>query len=114
MPIDAETWQRLQKVRLHGESMSDCIIRVIIIIQHRRGFLQLAAQTGQTGNYRLGRRLGDVSATAPSRARASSCRTSRVRTVRDSWLLVGNRNDCSKASTVKKSLTTVTSPGLSE
>ena len=38
MPIDAETWQRLQKVRLHGESISDCIIRVIIVIQHRRGF----------------------------------------------------------------------------
>jgi hypothetical protein len=39
IPIDSETWQRLQKVRLHGESISDCIIRVIIIIQHRRGLL---------------------------------------------------------------------------
>ena len=39
IPIDAETWKRLQKVRLHGESISDCIIRVIIVIQPRRGFL---------------------------------------------------------------------------
>ena len=37
MPVDAETWKRLQKVRLHGESISDCIIRVIIITQHKRG-----------------------------------------------------------------------------
>jgi len=35
--VDAETWQRLQKVRRHGESISDCIIRVIIVTQHRRG-----------------------------------------------------------------------------
>ena len=35
--IDSETWQRLQKVRRHGESVSDCIIRVIIITQHKRG-----------------------------------------------------------------------------
>jgi hypothetical protein len=39
MPVDAETWKRLQKVRLHGESISDCIIRVIIIILQRRGLL---------------------------------------------------------------------------
>jgi hypothetical protein len=39
IPIDSKTWQRLQKVRLHGESISDCIIRVIIIIQHRRALL---------------------------------------------------------------------------
>ena len=39
MSIDAETWQRLQKVRLHGESISDCIIRVIIVTQHKRGSL---------------------------------------------------------------------------
>ena len=37
MPVDAETWKWLQKVRLHGESMSDCVIRVIIIVQHQRG-----------------------------------------------------------------------------
>ncbi|HWZ38666.1 MAG TPA: hypothetical protein VNY08_10230 [Bradyrhizobium sp.] len=37
--IDAETWQRLQKVRLHGESISDCIVRVIIVTQHKRGLL---------------------------------------------------------------------------
>ncbi len=34
LQIDAETLQRLQKVRRHGESMSDCIIRVIIVTQH--------------------------------------------------------------------------------
>jgi hypothetical protein len=39
MPVDAETWKRLQKVRVHGESISDCIIRVIIITLHRRGLL---------------------------------------------------------------------------
>jgi hypothetical protein len=39
MPVDAETWKRLQKVRLHGESISDCIVRVIIITLHRRGLL---------------------------------------------------------------------------
>ena len=39
IPIDAETWQRLQRVRLHGESISDCIIRVIIVTQHKRGLL---------------------------------------------------------------------------
>lgn len=37
LQIDADTLQRLQKVRRHGESMSDCIIRVIIVTQHRRG-----------------------------------------------------------------------------
>jgi hypothetical protein len=37
LSIEAETWQRLQKVRRHGESISDCIIRVIIITQHKRG-----------------------------------------------------------------------------
>jgi hypothetical protein len=39
MPVDAETWTWLQKVRLHGESMSDCIIRVIIIVLHQRRLL---------------------------------------------------------------------------
>ena len=37
MQIDAETWQRLQKIRRQGETVSDCIIRVIIVTQHRRG-----------------------------------------------------------------------------
>ena len=39
MQIDAETWQRLQKVRQNGESISDCIIRVIIVTRHKRGLL---------------------------------------------------------------------------
>jgi len=39
IPIDAETWQRLQKIRLRGESISDCIIRVVIVTQLRRGLL---------------------------------------------------------------------------
>ena len=37
MQIDLETWQRLQRVRRHGETISDCIIRVIIVTQHGRG-----------------------------------------------------------------------------
>ena len=37
IPIDAETWQRLDKLRRQGESISDCIIRIIIVIPHRRG-----------------------------------------------------------------------------
>jgi hypothetical protein len=39
MPVDAETWKRLQNLRLHGESISDCIIRVIIITLHQAGLL---------------------------------------------------------------------------
>ena len=39
LPVDAETLRRLQKVRRCGESISDCIIRVIIVILHRRGLL---------------------------------------------------------------------------
>ena len=35
--IDAATWQWLQRLRRHGESISDCIIRVVIITLHRRG-----------------------------------------------------------------------------
>jgi len=34
--IDAAMWQRLERLRRQGESISDCIIRVIIITQHRR------------------------------------------------------------------------------
>ena len=37
IPIDAATRQRLEKLRRQGESISDCIIRVIIITQHQRG-----------------------------------------------------------------------------
>ena len=37
MRIDAETWQLLQRVRRHGKTISDCIIRVIIVTQHKRG-----------------------------------------------------------------------------
>jgi hypothetical protein len=39
MPVDMKTWTWLHKVRLQGESISDCIIRVILIILHRRGLL---------------------------------------------------------------------------
>jgi hypothetical protein len=39
IPIDAEMRQRLEKLRRQGESISDCIIRVIIITQHKRGLL---------------------------------------------------------------------------
>jgi len=39
IPIDDETWRRLQRVRLHGESISECIIRVIIVGQLKRGLL---------------------------------------------------------------------------
>jgi hypothetical protein len=37
IPIDAETRQRLEKLRRQGESISDCIIRLIIISQYKRG-----------------------------------------------------------------------------
>jgi hypothetical protein len=37
IPIDAETRQRLEKLRRQGESISDCIIRLIIITQYKRG-----------------------------------------------------------------------------
>jgi hypothetical protein len=37
--IDAETLQRLQNVQRHGESISDCIIRVMIVTHYKRGFL---------------------------------------------------------------------------
>jgi len=35
--IDTATWQWLQRLRLQGESISDCIIRIVIIALHRRG-----------------------------------------------------------------------------
>ncbi len=39
IPINEETWQRLQKVRRSGETISDCIIRVIIVTHYMRGAL---------------------------------------------------------------------------
>jgi predicted CopG family antitoxin len=39
IPIDEGTWRRLQKLRLRGESISECIIRVIIVTQLKRGLL---------------------------------------------------------------------------
>jgi hypothetical protein len=39
IPIDEETWRRLQKMQLRGESISECIVRVIIITQLKRGLL---------------------------------------------------------------------------
>jgi hypothetical protein len=39
LPVDAETLRRLQRARRRGESISDCIIRIIIVILHRRGLL---------------------------------------------------------------------------
>lgn len=39
IPIDEATWQRLHKIRRPNESISDCIIRVIIITQHKRGLM---------------------------------------------------------------------------
>ena len=39
IPIDEETWRRLQKLRLRGESISECIIRVMIITHLKRGLL---------------------------------------------------------------------------
>ena len=42
MEIDAETLRRLQKARRHGETISDCIIRVIIVTQHKRCYRYVA------------------------------------------------------------------------
>lgn len=39
MPVDLETWAWLQKIRFHDKSISDCIIRVIIITLHQRGLM---------------------------------------------------------------------------
>jgi hypothetical protein len=39
VPIETNTLQRLQEVRLKGETISDCIIRVVIITLHKRGLL---------------------------------------------------------------------------
>jgi hypothetical protein len=37
IPINEVTWERLQQLRRQGETISDCIIRVIIVTQYRRG-----------------------------------------------------------------------------
>jgi hypothetical protein len=39
IPIDEDMWRRLQKLRLRGESISECIIRIVIITQLKRGLL---------------------------------------------------------------------------
>jgi hypothetical protein len=39
IPIDEGTWRRLQKVRLRGESISECIICITIITHLKRGLL---------------------------------------------------------------------------
>jgi hypothetical protein len=39
MPVDVETWRRLVNLRRDGESISDCIIRIIIIMMQQRGSL---------------------------------------------------------------------------
>jgi len=35
--IGAATWQWLQRLRLRDESISDCIIRIVIIALYKRG-----------------------------------------------------------------------------
>ena len=39
IPIDDDTRRRLQKVRLRGESISECIIRITVITHLKRGLL---------------------------------------------------------------------------
>jgi hypothetical protein len=39
IPVTEETWQRLQKTRRRGETISDCIIRIIIVTWYKRGGL---------------------------------------------------------------------------
>ena len=39
VPIDEDTWRRLQKVQLRGKSISECIIRVTVITHLKRGLL---------------------------------------------------------------------------
>jgi len=50
--IDVEAWRWLQQMQLHGESISNCIIRVIIITLHQRGCrnssVALSASLNQT------------------------------------------------------------------
>jgi hypothetical protein len=37
IPVNEITWERLQQLRRRGESISDCIIRVMIVTLHKRG-----------------------------------------------------------------------------
>lgn len=37
IPVNDVTWERLQQLRRQGETISDCIIRVMIIALHKRG-----------------------------------------------------------------------------
>jgi hypothetical protein len=37
VPINEITWERLQQLRRRGETISDCIIRVMIITLHKNG-----------------------------------------------------------------------------
>jgi len=39
IPIDEGVWRRLQKRRLRGESISECIVRITIIQHLKRGLL---------------------------------------------------------------------------
>jgi hypothetical protein len=39
VPIDEDTCRRLQEVRLRGESISECIIRITVITHLKRGLL---------------------------------------------------------------------------
>lgn len=37
VPVDANTLHWLEKLRRNGETISDCIIRIVIVSLHRRG-----------------------------------------------------------------------------
>ncbi|MCA1456179.1 hypothetical protein I6F35_23725 [Bradyrhizobium sp. BRP22] len=37
IPVNEATWERLQQVRLQEETISECIIRVLIIALHKHG-----------------------------------------------------------------------------
>ena len=66
MQIDAETLQRLQKVRRQGETISDCIIRVIIVTQQARRAI-IAARIGVSY-------FDENSSSPPADVRSMTCR----------------------------------------
>ena len=66
MQIDAETLQRLQKVRRQGETISDCIIRVIIVTQQARLAI-IAARIGVSY-------FDENSSSPPADVRSMTCR----------------------------------------
>jgi hypothetical protein len=37
IPVNEVTWERLQQLRKPGETISDCIIRVMIVALHKQG-----------------------------------------------------------------------------